>query len=162
MQSIIGFCLFVGIGSTIVLDLWVTLIQKLLGIPPTNWGMVGRWLLGLPKGKLVLDTSNNAEPTLGEKTIGWLFHYLIGFAYAAIILILWGTQYIVAPTLLPAIIVGLVLSTIAGLAILLPAMGGGFFGRKLPNPFITLIYLVVAHAFFTAGQYIFAIVYSRL
>lgn len=50
MVNMLYFCLVVGIGSTIILDLWVTLVEKMLGIPQTNWGIVGRWISGIPKG----------------------------------------------------------------------------------------------------------------
>lgn len=157
MSQIIGFALVVGIGSTIVLDLWVTLIQKLLGIPPTNWGMVGRWLRGLMQLRFFLNTANTSSPTTQEKILGWLFHYAVGIAYAVLILMLYGNSYITSPTLLPALMVGAVISTLAGLMILMPAMGGGLFARKTPTPFSVILYVVVAHIIFALAQYAFAV-----
>ncbi len=159
MENIVVFCLFVGIGSTIALDIWVTLVKKITGIPPTDWGVVGRWLKAFPTGQFVVDNSNPNPPSTLEKIIGWLFHYVVGIAYAALIIIIFGSEFISAPTLLPTIVVGLILSTFAGLAILMPGLGGGFFGRLLPNKLVTYIYLIVAHGVFAFAQYGLAIIY---
>ncbi len=159
MEQVVFFCLFVGVGSTLVLDLWVLLVEKVLGIPPTNWGVVGRWLKGIAAGRFVADTTDDSKITLTEKSLGWCFHYIIGVVYAALILIIYGVEFISNPTLAPVIVVGVVLSTIAGLGILMPALGAGFFGRLLPNKAATYVYLVVAHAIFAGGQFAFSVLY---
>lgn len=153
MSDVILFCLIVGIGSTIALDLWTGFLALVIKIPATDWGVVGRWLLGIPRGSLVIDAADETPPSAGEKTLGWIFHYAIGIAYAAIVLILWGTGFIAAPTLLPIILVGLVASTMAGLLILFPGLGAGLFASKLPNQGVMIVYLLVAHSVFAAAQY---------
>ncbi len=162
MEKLIGFSLVVGIGSTLVLDLWVILVKKLLGMPPTDWGMVGRWLQGLAQGKLLLDTRIERSPNLSEKALGWLFHYLIGIAYAVLLLLIWGRGFADTPEIGPIVIVGIIFSSLAGLTVLMPAMGGGIFGRKLANQTAILIYVVVAHTAFAAGQYGFALISSGI
>ena len=159
MSTWIAFSLVVGIGSTLILDLWVTLVKKVAGIPPTDWGMVGRWLTGILRGNLVLDNRITRAPGTIEKMTGWIFHYLIGIADALLLLVFWGTRFALQPSLLPVFIIGVVVSTFAGLALLMPAMGGGFFGRKLPNQMFMIIYIVVAHIAFAIVQYVFAILY---
>lgn len=159
MENMLYFCLVVGIGSTIILDLWVTLVEKMLGIPQTNWGIVGRWIFGIPKGNWVLDASIDKAPNAQEKTLGWLFHYVVGIGYAVLIILLFGASFIDEPSIMPIIVVGLVLSTLAGLAILMPALGAGFMGRLVPNWFAMFIYLVVTHAVFAEGQYGFSMLY---
>lgn len=158
MELIIGFCLFVGIGSTIALDIWVLLVERLTGIPPTNWGVVGRWIAGMPSGHLVLQQSDKPISDT-EKVIGWLFHYLVGIAYAGLILLIFGTAFIQNPQWMPVIVVGLILSTFAGLAILMPGLGGGFFGRLMPDKLTTYIYLIVAHGVFAIAQYFLSELY---
>ncbi len=159
MNEILYFCLLVGIGSTVILDLWVTIVEKVLGIPPTDWGLVGRWITGIPKGQWTLDTTNDAPPGGAEKTLGWLFHYIVGIAYAALILLFFGTGFIHHPTVMPIIVVGLILSTVAGLAILMPALGAGFIGRLVPNWLAKFVYLLIAHAVFSVGQYGFSLLF---
>lgn len=162
MHNVILFCLIVGVGSTIALDLWTGLLARTIGIPATDWGMVGRWVLGMPSGRLVVDGTNETPPSAQEKTVGWIFHYGIGIAYAAIVLIVWGTGFIADPTLLPIIIVGLLASTTAGLLILFPGLGGGLFASKLPNQGVMIIYLIVAHSVFAAAQYGCALLVASL
>ncbi|MBS0251595.1 MAG: DUF2938 family protein [Proteobacteria bacterium] len=160
MSEVIIFCLIVGIGSTVVLDVFVSLVHRPTGIPPTDWGTVGRWLLGVGKGQLILDPADESPPTHAERIVGWLFHYLVGVAYAAAIVALWGPGYIAAPTILPVVVVGVLISTLAGLTILLPGLGAGFMGSKLPNQFAIIAYLIVAHVVFAAGQYGFALLHN--
>ena len=160
MNTWIAFSLVVGIGSTLILDLWVTMVKKVAGIPPTDWGMVGRWLRGILRGNFVLNKRITSVPSTIEKMTGWFFHYLVGIAYALLLLGFWGTSFALQPSLIPVLIIGVVVSTFAGLALLMPAMGGGFFGRKLPNQMLMIIYIIVAHIAFAIGQYGFALLYT--
>ena len=140
-----------------MLDGWVLIVEKILEIPPTNWGLVGRWLIGIPRGMLVLNS--DASPCMVEKVVGWFFHYMIGIAYAVLLLFYAGQEFIESPTLLPIFVIGLCLSTLAGLVILMPGLGAGLFGRNLPNQGFMIIYLIVAHLIFSAGQYVFSVLY---
>lgn len=160
MESILLFCTVVGVASTIVLDVWVLIVQKVTGIPPTNWGIVGRWVLGLFEGELVIDDASS-EPSIFERTVGWLFHYVIGISYAILLILIYGEAIISNPTVMPFVIVGLVISTIAGLGILMPALGAGFFGRLLPNKPVTYLYVIVAHAVFATAQYYVCVLVFR-
>ena len=162
MNDMVIFSLMVGIGSTMVLDLWAFLLFKLKGIAPTDWGQVGRWLLGLRNGEWVARQDNQAPISKIELCSGWMFHYLVGIAYAVIIALTWGQGFIRAPTLMPIISVGLILSTIAGLTLFMPAMGAGFCGRKLPHPGNTFGMMILAHGVFTLGQYLFALLYASV
>ena len=44
------FIVFIGIGATAVTDLWGIVRKTLLGIPPPNYGMVGRWIAHMAHG----------------------------------------------------------------------------------------------------------------
>ena len=55
MESIV-FILLIGIGATLVMDLWALLRKQLFGIAPTNWGMVGRWIGPVSYTHLTLPT----------------------------------------------------------------------------------------------------------
>ncbi|GHB34564.1 DUF2938 family protein [Salinicola rhizosphaerae] len=157
MGDVAAFILVVGIGSTIVLDLWAWLVAKTTGMAGTDWGVVGRWLLDIPSGRVVLDSRpDRPAPGGREKTVGWLFHYLVGLAYAMLILLVWGVDYIADPKVVPVFWVGVVISSLAGLLILMPGLGGGILGRKLPNQAAIIAYVIIAHIAFAAGQYVFA------
>ena len=157
MSHLITFVLIVGIGSTFALDLWGVITGKIGWMPGTHWPSVGRWLLGIPAGRLVLDGNDSRPNSVIEAVTGWLFHYLVGLIYAIMFPVFWGVDFISAPKVFPFILIGVVISTLAGLVILMPGMGGGFFARKLPNTGAMIIYILVAHAVFAATQYLLAL-----
>jgi len=97
----------IGIGATAVLDLWVQFTKRVLGLPGSNWGRVGRWFGHFPRGRFVHDNIAEASPVRGELIIGWAAHYAIGIIFSAILLAIWGLEWARHPTLLPALIVGL-------------------------------------------------------
>jgi hypothetical protein len=38
----------IGIGATLLLDLWGLLLNRIFGLPMANWELVGRWFGHLP------------------------------------------------------------------------------------------------------------------
>jgi hypothetical protein len=86
----------VGIGGTIVLDLYAFLMQRMFGVP-TNWKMVGRWLGRMSKGEFVQTNIGQAEPVPGEHALGWTFHYVIGIAYGLLLVAIWGAGWLRQP-----------------------------------------------------------------
>lgn len=159
LKDIVLFSLFVGVGSTVVLDLWVQVAKKVTGLPPTDWGVVGRWLKGLLQGHLFLNSADTRIITGTEKLLGWAFHYLVGIAYALLLLVFAGTDFIVHPTIMPVFIIGVCISSIAGLMVLTPCLGGGFCARKVENQKAIIVYVIVAHVLFALGQYFFSVIY---
>jgi len=155
-HDIAVFVIVVGAGSTLVLDLWVTALRAFRGWPATDWGKVGRWLMGVPSGQLVLDQENEAEPAGIERIVGWTFHYAIGLAYAALLPLVWGAAFVAHPGLVPIVLVGLVLSTLAGLCLLMPAMGAGFMASRVPERGRRIALLIVAHCVFAGAQFAWA------
>ena len=123
------------------------------GLTPTNWGFVGRWLVGLSRGQAVLDGANTAEPSSAEKGLGWAFHYFVGLGYAALLVMLYGSAIVTAPQAGAFIVVGMVISTLAGMTILMPGMGAGFLGAKLPNQGQKIAMMIVGHGVFAAAQF---------
>jgi Protein of unknown function (DUF2938) len=74
--------LVIGAGATAVTDLWAIVRKRLLGIPPPDYGLVGRWLAYLPRGRFRHHPIAATAPVPGERLIGWIGHYLIGIAFA--------------------------------------------------------------------------------
>ncbi len=160
MSQTLTYILVVGIGSTVALDIWAVIAARVGWLPGTHWPSVGRWLLGIPSGQYVLDSENTSPHSFGEKATGWGFHYLVGISYAASFPLFWGTDFIAAPTILPFFLVGVVISSQAGLMILMPGMGGGFFARKTPAPVSVWVYVLVAHIVFAAAEYSLALSFA--
>ena len=73
----------VGILATLAMDLWQRLLA-IAGLPPANWGLIGRWVAWFPRGVFVHRPIAATAPVRGEVAIGWVFHYAIGIAYAAL------------------------------------------------------------------------------
>lgn len=132
MLEVIGRSLAIGIAATALLDLWALFLNRAFGVPLSNWAAVGRWFAYLPRGHLTHDTIAETPPVANELAIGWIMHYLIGVLFAAIVLLLWGLDWARNPTLLPALIVGVV-TVGCGWFILQPGMGFGLAASKRPN-----------------------------
>jgi len=152
---------FIGIGATIIMDIWALLLWKGFGVPSLNFGMVGRWIGHLPSGRLVHTNIAEAPPVPGEQTIGWTAHYAIGVLFAGVLILIWGLGWTETPTPLPALIIGLVTLT-APFLILQPGMGAGIAASKTPNPNVARLRSFSAHMSFGVGLYLAALLFSRL
>lgn len=142
----------IGIGATAVLDLWAAFLKRLFGIPSPDWGMVGRWFGHFPCGRFVHDNIAAASPVPGELAIGCGAHYAIGIVFAALLLAIWGLDWARHPTLLPALIVGL-LTLLAPFFVMQPGMGAGIAASKTPNPNAARLRSIAAHTVFGVGLY---------
>lgn len=119
---------FIGVGATVVMDLWALLLKQ-LGIPSLNFAFLGRWIGHLPHGQWAHESIAKASPIKGELWMGWLAHYSIGVTFAALLLAVYGLEWARKPTLLPALIIGIV-TVVSPLFILQPALGAGIASSK--------------------------------
>ena len=156
MQNIV-FIVLIGIGATLVMDLWALLRQQLFGIAPTNWGMVGRWIGHMRKGRFSHSSIANADAVSGEKIIGWTAHYVIGIGYAVLLFLLFGETWLLQPTAGPALALGIA-TVVAPFFVLQPGMGAGIAASKTPNPNAVRLHSVLNHALFGLGLYLAALV----
>ncbi len=146
----------VGIGGTVLLDLYALSMARLFGVSATNWAMVGRWLGNMPRGKFTHEAMVSAEPVKGELAIGWTAHYVIGAGYGLLLLALWGQGWLTSPTLLPPLVLSWAL-LVAPYFIMMPGMGLGIAGSRTPKPTITRLKSVMAHTAFGLGMYATAV-----
>lgn len=91
----------------------------------------------------------------GERPIGWMAHYLIGVAFAAALLAIWGLDWMRQPTLAPALTVGLA-SAAAPFFLMQPGMGAGIAASRTPRPNAARAQTLITHALFGLGLYISA------
>lgn len=144
--------LVIGVGATAVMDLWAIARKRWLNLAPPNYGLVGRWLGHMPQGRFRHDAIANALPVKGERLIGWTAHYLIGVAFASLLLGIWGPEWVQRPSIGPALIVGI--GTVAApFLVMQPGMGAGIAGRRTPRPAATRFQSLVTHAVFALGLY---------
>src|SRR6185503_10383925 len=116
----------------------------MLGIPAQSYGLVGRWLAGLPRGKFRHERIAASPAVRGELLIGWTAHYLIGIAFAGLLLAIWGLDWTRRPTLAPALIVG-VGTVLAPFLVMQPGMGAGFFASRTPKPRAARLQSLLTH-----------------
>ena len=136
LREIVVAAVLVGIGGTAILDLFSFLIERLFGVPATNWRMVGRWLGHMPKGQFVQRDLKQAAPVPGEHALGWVFHYLIGAGYGLLLVAIWGTGWLESPRIVPPIILVLILLVLPYF-VMMPGMGMGIAASRTSKPNVT-------------------------
>ena len=144
--------LLIGAGATAVIDVWAIVRRRLLGIPPLDYSLVGRWLGHLARGRVWHNLIGASPAIPRERIIGWTAHYVIGVAFAGVLLALWGRQWACHPTLGPALVVG-ISSVAAPFLVMQPAMGAGVAASRTPRPAAARVHSVVTHAVFGLALY---------
>jgi hypothetical protein len=144
--------ILIGIGATAIFDLWGLLLKRVFGLPGANWALVGRWFGHVARGKVFHDDIAKAAPRPSERALGWIGHYAVGILFAAILLAVTPADWVRQPTLLPALIVGLV-TVGAGWFLLQPGMGAGIAASKRPNPNRVRALNIAGHTVFGLGLY---------
>ena len=148
--------LLIGIGATALVDLWSLMRKSLRGTPAPDFGLVGRWIGHMPRGKFRHEKISAAAPIRGERLLGWTAHYLIGIAFAALLSVLAGPHWIRQPTFAPALLTGIG-TVLAPFLIMQPGMGAGLAASRTPRPNAARLQSLVTHAIFGAGLYVSAL-----
>ncbi|MCV5870060.1 DUF2938 domain-containing protein, partial [Escherichia coli] len=52
----------IGIGATLIMDLWAWLQRRAHGVVSFNYALVARWVLYMPRGKLVHAPIMSTDP----------------------------------------------------------------------------------------------------
>jgi hypothetical protein len=150
----------VGIGATAVMDVW-SMILKGLGIPTLDYALVGRWAGHLCRGRFTHASIGKAAPVPGELPLGWVTHYAVGIAFAALLVGIHGMAWLHDPALLPALAVGMA-TVVFPLFVMQPAMGAGFAASRTPTPLKNCVRSLAAHAVFGWGFYLSAALLKRV
>jgi hypothetical protein len=150
----------IGGGATLVMDGWALLLRR-LGIPSLNLAFLGRCLGHLPRGEVMHESIAKASPVRGELLIGWCAHYSLGISFAALLLSTFGLKWARAPSLLPALFIGIV-TVLAPLLILQPALGAGIASTKTARPVFNSMKSLVIHTAYGVGLYLAALATASL
>lgn len=142
----------IGAGATLVMDLWALGLRR-LGIPSLDFALLGRWIGHLPRGEWIQPSIAKATPVRGERVIGWAAHYGIGVSFAALLLAIFGLDWARSPSLLPALAIG-VITAVAPLFILQPALGAGIASSKTARPLFNSTKSLVTHTVYGFGLYL--------
>jgi hypothetical protein len=146
--------ILIGAGATLTMDVWAALLRR-FGIPSLRFELLGRWVGNLPRGRWRHADIARTPPVRGERLIGWCAHYLIGIGFAALAVLVHGLGWARAPTLLPALAIGVV-TVLAPWLVLGPALGAGAFSSKTARPLWNSCRSLVTHTVFGVGLFIAA------
>jgi hypothetical protein len=103
-----------------------------------------------------------AAPSVpGERLIGWTAHYLIGIAFAGVLLAVCGLAWVRQPTLAPALGLGIV-TVAAPFLLMQPGMGAGIAASRAPRPNAARLQSLVTHTIFGLGLYAAGLVLNYL
>lgn len=150
-----------GVGATVFMDMYALIIRKFWNIPSLDYRILGRWIGHFKDGKFCHSNIIQTTPIQGEQIIGWTSHYLIGITFAYILLLIWGENWLVTPTILPPVFIGLA-TTLAPWFMMQPAFGFGFAASKLPNPNLARFRSLQAHLIYGIGLYLIGLFISIL
>jgi hypothetical protein len=148
-----------GVAGSVLMDVWSAVLRRRFGIPTLDYRLLGRWIGHFPKGRFVHERIAASEPIAGELALGWLAHYAIGVTFALVLLAIWGRAWLDAPTIWPALAVGLG-TIVAPWFVMQPGMGAGLAGSKSPDPTATRLRNLGTHAVYGIGLYVAAVALS--
>lgn len=162
IQSIdVGAGILVGIGATLVMDLWSIFLRRAFGIASLSFCLVGRWLGHMPAGKFAHASIAGASKKPAECALGWTAHYLIGIIFALLLVILGSGEWLEHPSLLPALLFGIA-TVLLPFLVMQPAFGLGIAAAKTANPTQARIKSLMTHAMFGIGLYLSALTLNQL
>lgn len=144
----------IGCGATLLMDLWLMVLKR-AGVPTLNFAFIGRWVGHLCRGRVAHASIGAAPPVRNEVGLGWLTHYAIGVAFALLLVGLSGRDWISAPTLVPAVAVG-VSTVVFPLFVMQPAMGLGIAASRTATPFRNVLRSLINHLVFGLGLFLSA------
>jgi hypothetical protein len=142
----------VGIGATLVMDLWNRFLRRAFGIPSLDYCLLGRWICHMPGGTLRHVSIAAAPRKPRECTVGWLAHYSIGVVFGLVFVTLASGDWLARPTVLPALLFGIA-TVVFPLFILQPSLGLGVAASKSPKPAQARLKSLVTHTVFGLGLY---------
>jgi hypothetical protein len=151
----------IGAGATLITDLWGWARARLTRTAAFDYGLVGRWFVHAARGRFHHAPITASPRAPQERPIGWIVHYLIGIAFAAILLGIWSLAWVRHPTIGPALVVGIG-GVLAPFLIVQPGMGFGIAASRAPNPNASRVRSLVTHAVFGVGLYVAGWVLSAL
>ena len=150
----------IGAGATLLLDLWSLFLKLAFKVPFPNLCLLGRWLGHMPAGRFTHSSIASASRSRYECTVGWIAHYVIGAVFALAFVALVSTGWLARPTLLPALLFGLV-TVLFPYLVMQPALGLGIAAARTPNPAAARLKSLMSHGVFGLGIYASAIARVR-
>jgi hypothetical protein len=146
----------IGIGATLLMDLWNLFLKRTFNIPSLSYCLLGRWFCHMPGGTLRHASIAAAPEKNFECTVGWIAHYTIGVAFAVVFVVLMSGDWLARPTLPPAVLYGIG-TVVFPFFIMQPSFGLGVAASRTPKPTQARLKSVVTHTVFGVGLYVSAL-----
>ena len=146
----------IGIGATLVMDLWNLFLKRTFAIPSLNYCLLGRWLRHMPRGTFRHASITAAPQKPFECTVGWIAHYTFGIVFALVFVVLTSGDWLARPTVLPALLYGIG-TVVFPFFIMQPAFGLGMAASRTPKPMQARLKSLVTHSVFGVGLYVCAL-----
>jgi hypothetical protein len=159
--SVLAGAIAIGIGATLLMDLWNLFLKRTFGVPSLNYCLLGRWLRHMPGGTLRHAAITAAAQKPHECTVGWVAHYTIGVVFALGFIGLTSGDWLARPTVLPALLYGLA-TVVFPFLIMQPSLGLGIAASRTPNPMQARLKSLVTHTVFGIGLYLSALGVSHV
>jgi hypothetical protein len=145
-----------GLGATLLMDLWNLFLKRAFGIPSLDYCLLGRWVRHIPEGTFRHTSIAKAPPKKFECQTGWLTHYTIGVTLAIVFVASVSDRWLAQPTLAPALIYG-VATVVFPLFVMQPSLGLGIASSRTPNPTKARFKSLATHLIFGIGLYVTAL-----
>lgn len=142
-----------GVIATATLDLWQQVFRLVVGLPITNWGMIGRWVGHFEDGQFVHKDIGAAPPVPGENVLGWIVHYVVGVGYAVVYFGLMWFVFRTPPSLASALIFA-ALSVSVTWFVMEPILGAGVMASHVPGRFRVLAQDFTSHLSLGFGLFV--------
>jgi hypothetical protein len=81
-MELVAWGLLIGVGATLLMDVWAIVLKRMFGVPSLDYAMVGRWLGSMWECRFTHKNIAESPPVAGERVIGWAAHYSIGIFFA--------------------------------------------------------------------------------
>ena len=146
----------IGIGATLVMDLWNLFLKHAFSIPSLNYCLLGRWVRHMPGGTLRHANIAAAPQKPHECTVGWIVHYGTGVIFAIAFVVIASGEWLVRPTVLPALLYGIG-TVVFPFFIMQPSLGLGIAASGTPRPMQARLKSLVTHTVFGVGLYVCAL-----
>jgi hypothetical protein len=146
----------VGIGATLVMDIWNLFLKRTFSIPSLSYCLLGRWVRHMPGGTVRHASITTASQKPFECAIGWIAHYTIGVVFALGFVVLTSGDWLARPTVLPALLYG-VGTVVFPFFIMQPSLGLGIAASRTPHPTQARLKSIVTHTVFGVGLYVCAL-----
>lgn len=156
MESLLLNGVVIGLGATVVMDLWGVVLHLVIRQPLPNFNILGRWLGHAFRGKFFHDSIGAAPKLSQEFALGILLHCGVGALFGVGLLLVVGSAWLAQPTLVPAVLWGVATICIPWF-FFQPALGVGVASSKVANRPRALSVGLSNHFVFGVGLWISAL-----